>query len=109
MQVLPECFHLRSHVSGPIVLVLDAGGNDVGYALSVDLIFPIKQIVVPNKNLKGVNGGLLRSDGFHLNNIGMDIVNFGFQYGVGKLLAVVGRSSEKVLTCRWQFFDLASI
>lgn len=42
-QVLPECLRLRSHVSGPIIFILHAGGNDVGYTHSVDLISTIKR------------------------------------------------------------------
>lgn len=41
-QVLLECLRLRSHVSGPIILILHAGWIDVGYTRSVDLISAIK-------------------------------------------------------------------
>lgn len=41
-QVLPECLHLRSHVSSTIILILHAASNDVGYRHSVDLFSAIK-------------------------------------------------------------------
>lgn len=41
-QVLQECQQLRAHVSGPIILVIHAGGNDVGYMRSVDIISAVK-------------------------------------------------------------------
>lgn len=146
-QVLTECWQLWAHVSGHIILVVHAGGNDVGYTRSVDLISAIKSdiaqcfaiftsmtfvwseivprsllardvpgpclenfrrkvnaqvskfvrriggVVVHHRDLEGDNTDLLRRDGVHLNEIGLDIFNLGLQRGVEQALAVVGRPS----------------
>lgn len=50
-------------------------------------------VVVRHRDLEGNNTDLLRRDGVHLNEIGMDIFNLGLQRGVEQALAAVGRPS----------------
>lgn len=50
-------------------------------------------MVIRHQDLEGVNDDLLRPNGVHLNNIGLDIFNLGLQSGIEQTLAVVGRSS----------------
>lgn len=50
-------------------------------------------IVVRHRELEGDNRNLLRADGVHLNDIGLDIFNLGLIGGIELALAAVGRSS----------------
>lgn len=143
-QVFPEFFKLSQRAPDGVVLVVHAGGNDLGLLRSVDLLNFIKQdlargfalfrnltlvwseiirrpvwesfaapkalersrrkvnrgvsqfvgslggLVVRHRELEGDNRDVVRSDGVHLTDIGMDIFLVGIVEGIERALAAGG-------------------
>lgn len=144
-QLYRECCLLSRRVSGNIVLVVHAGGNDLGSIRSVDLMESMKQDLarcfsifdglslvwsdivsrprwdvyaapraidrarrrvnrevsgfvrqlgvfsVRHTELEGDNRNLIRGDGVHLTDIGLDIFLTGLMAGIEEALSAVGR------------------
>ncbi|KAM3928101.1 uncharacterized protein RB166_006232 [Leptodactylus fuscus] len=143
-QILSEAVDLSRSVSGPVVLVIHAGGNDLCFVRMAKLLavmrFDLERIpgffpemvlvwseivprlrwqgsrdpesaercrrsvnarmarfvrsrggvVVRHRQLEGDNSRLLRADGVHLNEIGLDIFLSGLQDGVEQALFLLG-------------------
>ncbi|CAJ0965068.1 unnamed protein product [Ranitomeya imitator] len=98
-QVFPEIIDIAREAKGPIILVLHAGRNDLCFYKLAELMTMIRfdkelEMVWPlngtggqsmpeyqnlQKQLKGDNVALLRPDGVHLTDIGLDIFLSGLQ------------------------------
>ncbi|XP_077137893.1 uncharacterized protein LOC143804036 [Ranitomeya variabilis] len=149
-KIFPEVINIAKRAKGPVILVLHAGGNDLGKRRCIDLsstmtadierffhLLPgmilvwsemvpravwhgakdprglersrkkvnlkvarfVKSkfgIVVRHHQLEGDQSGLLRSDGIHLTNIGLDIFLSGLQDGIEQALRLKGGGRSHV-------------
>ncbi|KAM3936789.1 uncharacterized protein RB166_000745 [Leptodactylus fuscus] len=143
-QVLPEAIEISRSTSLPVILVVHAGGNDIGTLSMAELITLMRAdidrmmgyftevvlvwsemvprvtwqsakeataiersrrainsrlsrfvwakggVVVRHRQLEGDNRRLMRPDGVHLNDIGLDIFLSGIQDGVEQALFLLG-------------------
>ncbi|XP_044130444.1 uncharacterized protein LOC122923654 [Bufo gargarizans] len=146
-QLMSQVVEIGSQASGPVVLVLHAGGNDMGSVPLVELLALIRSdlerfpsffrevvlvwsevvprvvwqggeavercrrtinarisrfvrsrggVVVRHRQLEGDNRSLMRPDGVHLNEIGLDIFLSGIQDGVEQAMFLLGGGRSPV-------------